>query len=195
LKRDYNHPCIVAWTPLNESWGVQEIARDKKQQAHANSLVQLLKSLDDTRAVIDNDGWEHTCGDLLTVHDYASEGDVLGRHFESLSKILALRPGGRQLFAQGYGYRGQPILVTEFGGIRFAPDTAVANSWGYCDADSKDTFLERLSSLVKALKSSKHVQGYCYTQLTDIETEENGLLNYDRSPKAPLEEIRKINEG
>ena len=195
LDRDYNHPCIVAWTPLNESWGVPEIRTDKFQQAHCNALIHMTKSMDTSRVVIDNDGWEHTCGDLLTIHDYASSGSVLRAHFATLDAILDLTPAERALFADGYGYQGQPILVTEFGGVKYAPESDLARSWGYCVENDLDAYTKKFAELTKALQDSPLIQGYCYTQLTDVENEENGLLTYSRGIKIPLETIRRINEG
>lgn len=195
VERDYNHPCIVAWTPLNESWGIQEIKVDKFQQAHCNALVYMTKSIDTSRVVMDNDGWEHTCGDLLTIHDYSSSGETLKKHFESLDSILAMTPGGRSMFADGYGYQGQPILVTEFGGVKYAPESEVARSWGYCEENDLEAYTKKYAELTKAILDSPLIQGYCYTQLTDVETEENGLLTYRRDIKIPLEIIREINEG
>ena len=195
VKRDYNHPCIVAWTPLNESWGVQEIKADKYQQAHCNALVYMIKSVDTSRVVIDNDGWEHTCGDLLTIHDYTASGKVLKKHFESLEAVLSLCPGRRSLFADGWSYQGQPVLLTEFGGVRYVPGTEVKHSWGYCDASSAEEFADKYAEIMKAVHESPAIQGYCYTQLTDVEAEENGLLTYQRGLKMPLEKIRAINEG
>ena len=195
VKRDYNHPCIVAWTPLNESWGVQEIKADKYQQAHCNALMYMIKSVDTSRVVIDNDGWEHTCGDLLTIHDYTASGKVLKKHFESLEAVLSLCPGRRSLFADGWSYQGQPVLLTEFGGVRYVPGTEVKHSWGYCDASSAEEFADKYAEIMKAVHESPVIQGYCYTQLTDVEAEENGLLTYQRGLKIPLEKIRAINEG
>ena len=195
VKRDYNHPCIVAWTPLNESWGVQEIKADKYQQAHCNALMYMIKSVDTSRVVIDNDGWEHTCGDLLTIHDYTASGKVLKKHFESLEAVLSLCPGRRSLFADGWSYQGQPVLLTEFGGVRYVPGTEVKHSWGYCDASSAEEFADKYAEIMKAVHESPVIQGYCYTQLTDVEAEENGLLTYQRGLKMPLEKIRAINEG
>jgi hypothetical protein len=144
---------------------------------------------------MDNDGWEHTCGDLLTIHDYSSSGDVLRKHFESLDSILSMTPGGRSMFADGYGYMGQPILVTEFGGVKYAPESDLARSWGYCVEDDLNAYTEKYAELTKAILDSPLIQGYCYTQLTDVENEENGLLTYHRDIKIPLDTIRKINEG
>ena len=195
LQRDYNHPCIVVWTPLNESWGVQEIETDPRQQAHSEAMVAITKSMDATRPVIDNDGWEHTNGDLLTIHDYAPSGNELRAHLGSMDAILALRPAQRALFVGRHAYAGQPILLSEFGGVKFVPGTEEGRSWGYCEADSGAAFAQKLRELFDAVRACPLVDGYCYTQLTDVETEQNGLLTYDREPKLPLETIRTILDG
>ena len=176
--RDYNHPCIVVWTPMNESWGVRNVRTDKAQQSHCNAMVQLTKALDPTRPVIDNDGWEHTCGDLITIHDYTQDGQQLKKQFGALEDILTIKmkPGEKPLFADGYEYRGQPILLSEFGGIR-------------------NDLAEKLAEVIGAIQESPLICGYCYTQLTDIENEQNGLLTYGREPKIPLETVRAIIQG
>ena len=189
LRRDYNHPCIVVWTPLNESWGVQEIETDPRQQAHSEAMVAITKSMDTTRLVVDNDGWEHTNGDLLTIHDYSPSGEMLRAHLGSMDAILALRPAQRALFVGRHAYAGQPILLSEFGGVKFVPGTEAQHSWGYCEADSCAAFAGKLRELFDAVRACPLVDGYCYTQLTDVETEQNGLLTYDRTPKLPLETI------
>ena len=96
VQRDYNHPCIVAWVPLNESWGVQEIHSSSLQQEHCKALYHMTKSLDNTRIVVDNDGWEHICGDLLTIHDYEADRDVFAERYHSLKNILEYLPVGKQ---------------------------------------------------------------------------------------------------
>ena len=195
LRRDYNHPCIVVWTPLNESWGVQEIETDPRQQAHSEAMVAITKSMDTTRLVVDNDGWEHTNGDLLTIHDYSPSGEMLRAHLGSMDAILALRPAQRALFVGRHAYAGQPILLSEFGGVKFVPGTEAQHSWGYCEADSCAAFAGKLRELFDAVRACPLVDGYCYTQLTDEETEQNGLLTYDRTPKLPLETICAILNG
>lgn len=195
LWRDYNHPCIVVWTPLNESWGVQEIETDPRQQAHSEAMVAITKSMDTTRLVVDNDGWEHTNGDLLTIHDYSPSGEMLRAHLGSMDTILALRPAQRALFVGRHAYAGQPILLSEFGGVKFVPGTEAQHSWGYCEADSCAAFAGKLRELFDAVRACPLVDGYCYTQLTDVETEQNGLLTYDRTPKLPLETICAILNG
>ncbi len=193
ILRDYNHPCIVAWTPLNESWGVPNIKDSVEQQSHSAAMIYLTKSLDITRPVISNDGWEHTCTDLLTIHDYEWRKDILEERYSNLETILQLCTGGRPLFANGWEYKGQPILVTEFGGISY--QKGQDEGWGYSNAVSDEDFAKRYSDVVSPLLNSAYVQGFCYTELTDVEQELNGLLTYDREPKISVDIIREINEG
>ena len=191
--RDYNHPCIVVWVPLNESWGVQEIWKDPMQQAHSMAAYHITKSLDRTRPVVDNDGWEHTCGDLLTIHDYEGNASVLLERYAEMERILKYRPGGKDLFAYGYGYVERPVIVSEYGGVRFAQEGT--DGWGYSSDNDPHNYVQHVASLTAALLRSPHVQGYCYTQLCDVESEQNGLLTYERKPKVDLKLIREANDG
>ena len=191
--RDYNHPSIVAWTPINESWGVPNILVKGEEQSLSVALVYLIKSLDQSRPVISNDGWEHTCSDLFTIHDYCPDKEVLKDRYGTLESILNGMPAGKRMFAQGWTYQGQPILLTEFGGISYK--TGDWEGWGYSSASSGEDYAKRYYEVVSAVLESPLIQGFCYTQLTDVEQEINGLLTYDRKPKIDLNIIRDINEG
>ena len=191
VARDYNHPCIVVWVPMNESWGVPELASDPRQVEHLLSLYHLTRALDPSRPVVSNDGWEHAFTDLCTIHDYRDAGS-LAASYETPESSAAARPAKRSIYVDGYGYRGEPILVTEFGGIAFAGDDG---GWGYSTVAGTEEFLERYAELVGALLDSRTVKGFCYTQLTDVEQEVNGLLTYERRPKADLARIRAITTG
>ena len=188
LRRDYNHPCIVAWVPMNESWGVPGVDTDPGQVEHLLAMYHLTHSLDGTRPVVSNDGWEHALTDLCAIHDYR-DAATLRRIYETVESAIA-EPERRPVYAPGHGYRGEPVLVTEFGGIAFR--SADPESWGYRVVSDAEELLERYGSLIAALLQSEVVQGFCYTQLTDIEQEINGLLTYDRRPKADLARIREI---
>ena len=191
LRRDYNHPCIIAWVPLNESWGVHEILDREDEQAHSLALYYLIKSIDRTRLVISNDGWTHTKSDIITIHDYSGDRDELTRRYADLAGIINSFPGGHALFAKGYKYNGEPIMVTEFGGISFCKDGT--EGWGYTAASDDEDFLTRYRNVVEPLLDSDNVQGFVYTQLTDVEQEINGLMTYDREFKVDPEKIKEIN--
>ncbi|MDR6553244.1 sugar-binding domain-containing protein [Paenibacillus qinlingensis] len=192
MERDYNHPSIIAWVPLNESWGVPNIQIDKLQQQHALTMYHLSKSLDPMRPVISNDGWELVTTDIFAIHDYEWREEVLSERYSSKEKAVHAMPANRRLFVEGFPYQGQPILVTEFGGIAYKKSEW--EGWGYSGADNDEDYEQKLRAVIRPLLNSGVVQGYCYTQLTDVEQEINGLLTYDRKPKIPVEIIKAIND-
>ena len=199
VHRDISHPCIVTWVPLNESWGVQDIAADPAQQAFATALAALTRAVDPSRPVVSNDGWEHTDSDLWTVHDYADTGAALTERYGAadVRETLA-RPGpaGRVIRLPGGTERGQPLMLTEFGGVRFTPDQSdEEGTWGYSTASDAEDFARRLSDLFAAVHASPTLAGLCYTQLTDTMQEANGLLDEERRPKLPVERLRSIVTG
>jgi beta-galactosidase/beta-glucuronidase len=193
IERDYNHPCIVAWVPLNESWGVPEVLNDSRQQQHSLALYHMIKSLDATRPVISNDGWEHTKSDICTIHDYEFRREVLEKRYADAEIAVKSQPGRKFIYANGFEYNGEPINVSEFGGISFRKSEW--EGWGYSGAENDQDFLDRLVAVIHPLLKAPAVQGYCYTQLTDVEQEINGLLTYDRVPKLPLDVFKAINNG
>lgn len=193
LRRDYSHPCIVAWVPVNESWGVPHLLSSERERAHLQAMYHLTKSLDDTRLVVSNDGWEHAVSDLCTIHDYDSRKDVLKDRYATVEGAVRSMPAGRLIYAPGFSHRGEPVLLTEFGGISFK--RSEWDGWGYSGATSEKDFIERYQAVVQALIESPAVQGFCYTQLTDVEQEINGLLTYDRKPKVNVDIIRAITQG
>ena len=190
LARDYNHPCIMAWVPINESWGVPDLQGDARQRAHLSAMYYLTKSLDPTRLVISNDGWEHAHSDLLTIHDYEGQGSVLTARYQELASTLATRPSERPLYVTGFAYQGQPIFVTEMGGISYQQGSQ--SGWGYTTAVSAEDFIERFRTVIQSIGASPVIRGFCYTQLTDVEQEINGILTADRLPKVPWQTIRKV---
>ena len=196
VKQNYNHPCIITWTPVNESWGVTEIQTNKMQQHFTQAVYYLTKTLDKMRPVIVNDGWVHTISDIITLHDYEASGERFRARYTDRKDAI----GSRELyfnndmaaFADGYEYKGQPIMISEFGGIAFSGDDS---GWGYGGKESSiDAFIKRFDSIVTAIKELPYSCGYCYTQMTDVQQEINGLMDIDRNFKIDPKIIREINE-
>jgi len=199
VERDASHPSIVTWVPANESWGVQHIATDPAQQAYARSLADVTRALDPTRPVISNDGWEHTNSDIITIHDYEGSGARLATTYADVEARTALfarlGPADRWILVGGAEDHGQPVMLTEFGGVNYQPGAQREDGWGYTSATSGDDWIERITALYDAIRASSFLAGSCYTQLTDTMQETNGLLNADRTPKVPIEQIRRAVTG
>lgn len=193
LKRDYNHPSIIVWGMLNESWGVPGIGSDSLQESFAKSLYHMAHSFDDTRPVISNDGWENTTTDICAFHSYqhGSKTDEKQQQFfkaalkdvDKMGEIVE-----KPLFAVENQYKGQPVMLTEFGGISM---TEASDGWGYTTV-GKEGFLEELNRIVDAVYDSELISGFCYTQLSDVQQEINGLLTVAHEFKFPPEKIKAI---
>ncbi len=193
----YNHPSIVMYMPINESWGVPDIDSRKNEQELSLALYHATKALDETRIVISNDGWEHTLSDAITLHNYAQNPAELADFYSDIdiitqNKGLPKYSQTRLTFANGYNYQGQPIFLDEIGGIGYS---VKEGAWGYGVVNDEDSFAERLKGILDAARTNKSVAGYCLTQLTDTYSEQNGILDADRKPKIPLEKLTKIITG
>jgi hypothetical protein len=198
VERDYNHPSVIMWVPINESWGTPAL-REPQQQWHLKANYWLTKSLDPTRPVIDNDGWEHVdTTDLFAIHDYARDGALLYEKYKDLGKPGAKIPDvSRRTMIPGYQYNGTPILLSEFGGIAYVASGSKVppDAWGYSGVEKTSAAaLTRLRSLYEAIAKIPAFAGVCYTQLTDVEQEINGLLTYDRKMKFEARDVKAIND-
>jgi beta-galactosidase/beta-glucuronidase len=202
IARDRSHPCVVAWVPVNESWGVQQVAHDSRQLDLVRALFHLTRALDGTRPVISNDGWEHADSALLTVHDYENDPERLTASYRDDQAVAAtiggVGPAGRRMRLLDDDHApllaAAPIVVSEFGGVTWAPGAAI-ETWGYAVADSAEDYQRRLEGVFGALHASPVLAGFCYTQLTDTLQEANGLTDENRVPKLPVEVIRAIVRG
>jgi beta-galactosidase/beta-glucuronidase len=195
IRRDYSHPCIVTWVPLNESWGVPSLEQDAAQQHYVRALYHLTHAIDPTRPVIGNDGWEHVVTDVLGIHDYALDGETLRQRYgtpEQLERTLrSVQPHFRTILLSETRRAGQPVMLTEWGGISYAPDPG--QPWfGYGTVSDAEGFLAKYAELITAILDSPTIAGFCYTQLTDTEQETNGLLKADRTPKLDPEALRAL---
>lgn len=189
VDRDFNHPSIIAWTPFNETAGYWSLAEHRRVIAET---VSLTRQFDPTRPVNDSSGYIHVDTDLWTVHHYEQDARKLA---------AALCPADQPVYCvepqnELPAYHGQPYIVDEYGGVRFIPEDRSVfadNSWGYgSDPASRTEALGRIRDQTNMLVDLQNVGGYCYTQLTDIEQEQNGIYNYDRTPKFDMDEIHRI---
>lgn len=194
VKQNYNHPSIMAWVPINESWGVPNVKDNINEQNFINSIYYITKSLDSTRPVITNDGWEHTISDIITIHDYEQDSNILSKRYidekEKILNNLVSFNSSHCLFSNGYKYNGQPIVMSEYGGIAIDSE----KGWGYGKMvrNSKE-LIERFDNLTKTIKNISYITGYCYTQLTDVQQEINGLMDEERNYKVNCNDIKNIN--
>jgi hypothetical protein len=195
MERDISHPCIVAWVPFNESWGVPDLPDSPAQRHYVQALYHLSKTLDPTRPVIGNDGWESVATDIIGIHDYDDQPERMALRYgtDEVPRLFKReRPGGRLLLLEG-GQADQPIMLTEFGGIAFSEDPTC--TWGYSRSGSPEEFGLQYAHLLRVVRSLPLLAGFCYTQFTDTYQEANGLLYMDRTPKVPIEQIALATRG
>ncbi len=196
IKRDNSHPCIVAWVPFNESWGVPDLPESSAQRNYVQALYHLTKTLDPTRPVIGNDGWESVATDIIGIHDYDDQPERIALRY-GLDDIEARllkseRPGGRMLLLGEAATNRPPIVLTEFGGIALS---SKQGDWGYSSSDTPTKLLERYAALLETVRALPALAGFCYTQFSDTYQEANGLLFADRTPKATFDEIALATSG
>jgi hypothetical protein len=192
VQRDYSHPCIVSWVPINESWGVPNLPSNARERHYVEALYHLTKTLDPTRPVIGNDGWESVATDIIGIHDYDDQPSRIGRRYRADDVLPRLfkreRPGGRVLVLEGGStHADMPLMLSEFGGI--ALKRADDKAWGYSVCQTPEELTARFEQLLTVVRNLGLLAGFCYTQFADTYQEANGLLYEDRTPKMPLAKI------
>ena len=197
IARDSSHPCIVAWVPFNESWGVPNLPMSPVERHYVQAMYHLTRTLDATRPVVGNDGWESVATDIIGIHDYdANPARLAARyHADEIRPRLfkSERPGGRLLVLESDRHGDQPVMLTEFGGIAYARE--VNGTWGYSRAARPEQLADRYVELLKTVHQLGLLAGFCYTQFADTYQEANGLLYANRTPKVPLDVIRAATSG
>jgi beta-galactosidase/beta-glucuronidase len=195
LARDYNHPCIVTWVPFNESWGIWGVRDQAKVQDGVIGVVNLTRRYDPTRPVIDNSGWEHTDPDIADVHTYLRTGEQIHVWWPCYrSGQTYVYDSNHPFWAEGFHYRGQPVVFSEYGGMAIEGYPPPAGKrLQACGIDTSHVYPERYHDLTRAILDMPDVSGFCFTQLTDVEGEVNGVLTYGRRPKVDPELIAAYN--
>lgn len=211
MARDFNSPALVGWCPFNETWdmdarGILDDAWDPRGKRQDNEVLRLVylfsKAFDPTRPVIDTSGNYHVVTDIFDIHDYEQDVDKFTAKYEEMrvgGKMMpdgTMEKGGKvyNTFPIRQKYEGQPYFVSEYGGIWWNPAHAGIESWGYGDRPTSEaSFLARYEGLTMALLGNPNICAFCYTQLTDVEQETNGLYTYERKPKFDPDIIRAIN--
>lgn len=187
----YNHPSIIAWVPFNESWGIRKVLTDRCQQSLAEAMYHYIKAQDSTRLVSTNDGWEQVKSDICGIHDYFCTAEDFESKYRNIQALLADSAQGRRIYADGCRYGGEPIIISEYGGIALGEGTPEA--WGYNEqAENAHAFCTRIESITRAICAHSDLAGFCYTQLTDVMQEINGLADADHVPKVPPETVSRI---
>jgi hypothetical protein len=197
IQRDYSHPCIICWVPINESWGVPNLPDNPRERHYVQALYHLTKTLDATRPVVGNDGWESIATDIIGIHDYDDQPDRIAKRYHADEVLPRLfkreRPGGRLLVLEGHSHADLPLMLTECGGIALAGSDPGA--WGYSVCPTAEHFARQYERLIEVIRSLGLIAGFCYTQFTDTYQEANGLLTADRTPKIPIARIAKATAG
>jgi beta-galactosidase/beta-glucuronidase len=196
ITRDDSHPCIAAWVPFNESWGVPNLPNNAPERHYVQALYHLTKTLDPTRPVIGNDGWESVATDMIGIHDYDDDPQRMAHRYYADDVRPRLfrreRPGGRLLLLEGHQPPADhPVVLSEFGGIAVSKQ----GTWGYSRCDTPEELARRYADLLDVVRSLQLLAGFCYTQFADTYQEANGLLYADRSPKFPLDQIAEATRG
>ena len=199
VHRDISHPSVVTWVPFNESWGVPDLPTITAQRDWVQALYHLTRTLDPTRPVIGNDGWESVATDMIGIHDYDKDPEKLRERYQEADHVPHLfrhqLPHGRLISLEGDEYAGQPLILSEVGGIAYTAPDEREGSWGYDRAETAAGLAEAYGKLLKVVHESGVLAGFCYTQFADTYQEANGLLYADRTPKFPLELICLATEG
>jgi beta-galactosidase/beta-glucuronidase len=197
MARDYSHPCIVSWVPINESWGVPNLPDNPRERHYVQMLYHLTKTFDPTRPVIGNDGWESVATDIIGIHDYDDQPERMAKRYHAEEVLPRLfkreRPGGRVLVLEGEHHTDQPLMLTEFGGIALA--RAQGGTWGYSVSNTAEEFAQQYQRILAVVRQLGLLSGFCYTQFADTYQEANGLLYADRTPKIAIARIAAATAG
>lgn len=193
LQQYYNHPSIMSWITINESWGTMSIYDSDKQINFVKSMFNLTKAIDSSRFVISNDGWEHVKSDIITLHNYRESYQELSAAYKNIIEVLTAKEANSLLsktpLSKDAVYQNQPLILSEFGGIAIENDSG----WGYGKKVSDgEMYLSKLENQLKAIKENPYFAGFCLTQLTDVQQETNGIFTEERTLKIDRDKLKEL---
>ncbi len=197
MDRDFNHPALIGWCPFNETWNIKEHNREI-DVPHSREVIEtvyyITKAIDPTRPVIDTSGFFHTVTDIFDVHDYEQDPEKFKSYYEKIDEGIVndeMNRNAAHSFRQKYE-KNTPVFVSEYGGMYWS-DVDVGGFGHGNDLKTKEELIARYKGLTEAMLQNEHIMGFCYTQLYDVELEQNGFLTYDRQYKFDPEIIKAIN--
>jgi hypothetical protein len=194
MERDFNHPSIIGWCPFNETWDIKRRGKEidvPHNREIVETVYRITKALDPTRPVIDTSGNYHTVTDIFDIHNYEQDPDKFAADYAETSKGIIGDTVSKSPRANRQNYNGEPIFVSEYGGIKWNPG---GEGWGYGNGpQTEEEFMKRYQKLTETLLFNRDIFAFCYTQLYDVEQEVNGLMTYDRRFKFDPQKIRCIN--
>ena len=187
MYRDFNHPSIIGWCPHNETW----LHKSRKQYDPSIEMVyDVTKAIDPTRPCVDTSGGYHVKTDIFCVHDYEQKPEIFKANYDRLMTEGYLYDRLSKRFSHPQVYRGEAVFMSEYGGIAWDLN---GNGWGYGEGPKTlEEFYERFKGLTDALLDNDKMFGLCYTQLTDVEQEQNGIYTYDRRSKFDAKRLYDI---
>ncbi|MBR6323292.1 MAG: beta-galactosidase [Lachnospiraceae bacterium] len=188
VARDFNHPSVIGWCPFNETW---DVGGRRQYDPFIALVYEATKAADPTRPVIDTSGNYHVKTDIFDVHDYEQDAEKFAEHFAYLvpEDTVWEQCMNRQTYE-----KGQPFFVSEYGGIRWSGEPESEKAWGYGNAPkTPEEYKARYKALTEILLANPKIMGFCYTQLTDVEQEQNGVYTFDRQEKFPAAFFREVN--
>ena len=203
VTRDRSHPSVIAWVPINESWGLPDLPTSSAQRSFALGIASMTRALDPDRLVMTNEGWEHLDSDIIGIHDYTDDPAALRTRYADPAvveknlttagpgaggRIVALTEAQLERFRSG----SAPLMISEFGGISI---NSTSDTFAYSHLFSESELRDLLTRMFDALRASSAVAGFCYTQLFDTAQETNGLADEHGKPKLPVDHIRTIVTG
>ncbi len=195
IERDFNHPSVIGWCPLNETWDYEY---RHQNDDFIRAMYYATKSMDTTRPCVGTSGNYQVVSDVYDLHDYLQEKEefeqvYLAKTYEEFAELYDKKHEWVSRYQHSKDYKDMALYLSEYGGIRW--DTDGVGGWGYGNGPkTEEEFLDRYEYLTKALVDSPYVCGFCYTQLYDVEQEVNGLYTYERKPKFDMAKIKKITQ-